>query len=378
MTMINLDIQSVESHGVKELYIAVTPSVSVSSEVLIREVFIAVSDILKTNQASILQERIFASTDDAMKRACAARKTAYGELDDGVLPSLLICQNGLIDPFAGIQVHAVTHNTSPKIVYDQGVGVGRVIDLPNGQFLTLSGLSCPNLMNPNEQALGMLHRAERILRCIGADFKTVARTWMWLNDILTWYDEFNQIRNAFFAKQGILTSGIENHMPASTGVGLRPANGAFCSMDLAAILTPPASIQCIHTSDKQQSAFEYGSAFSRATRALSPSSEVVYISGTAAIDEKGATTHLNNPEGQIKDTIENIRAVMKQMDCIDNQVVQAVAYCKDTQVKQIFNQIKHKLKWPWITVICDICRDNLLFEAEVTIQSNMTQKSCSA
>jgi len=54
------------------------------------------------------------------------------------------------------------------------------------------------------------------------------------------------------------------------------------------------------------------------------------------------------------------------MKCIDEDVVQVIAYCKTTEVERVFNSLKGTLPWPWITVICDICRDDLLFEIEAT------------
>jgi hypothetical protein len=54
------------------------------------------------------------------------------------------------------------------------------------------------------------------------------------------------------------------------------------------------------------------------------------------------------------------------MNCKDEDVVQVVAYCKTTEVEKIFNASKNALAWPWVTVICDICRPELLFEIEAT------------
>ena len=54
------------------------------------------------------------------------------------------------------------------------------------------------------------------------------------------------------------------------------------------------------------------------------------------------------------------------MNAADEDVVQVIAYCKTTQVEKIFNVLKDALPWPWVTVICDICRDDLLFEIEAT------------
>jgi hypothetical protein len=52
------------------------------------------------------------------------------------------------------------------------------------------------------------------------------------------------------------------------------------------------------------------------------------------------------------------------MSCRDEDVVQVVAYCKNTEVEKIFNDLKGRLRWPWVTAICDICRPELLFEIE--------------
>jgi hypothetical protein len=54
------------------------------------------------------------------------------------------------------------------------------------------------------------------------------------------------------------------------------------------------------------------------------------------------------------------------MHCRDEDVVQAVAYCKTTEVEKIFNALKGNIPWPLVTTICDICRPDLLFEMEAT------------
>ena len=115
---------------------------------------------------------------------------------------------------------------------------------------------------------------------------------------------------------------------------------------------------------KQQCALEYGSAFSRASRAITPAGETVFVSGTASIDAGGATTNIGDAAGQINATIENVQAVLKDMHCLEDDVVYAIAYCKTTEVEKIFNGVKGNLSWPWITVICDVCRPDLLFEIE--------------
>ena len=135
-------------------------------------------------------------------------------------------------------------------------------------------------------------------------------------------------------------------------------------MDLMAVLKPPNSIQCLQAAGKQQSALAYGSAFSRACRAITLAGETVFVSGTASIDASGATTNVGNAAAQINTSIENVRAVLKDMHCRDEDVVQVVCYCKTVEVERTFDELKGNLPWPWVTAIGDICRPELLFEIE--------------
>ena len=133
---------------------------------------------------------------------------------------------------------------------------------------------------------------------------------------------------------------------------------------MTAVLEPASSIELLAAIGRQQCAFDYGSAFSRASRASSPAGKTVFISGTASIDVKGNTTHIGDAKGQIATTIENVRAVLRDMNCQDGDVVQVVAYCKTAEVEGVFEEFRSQLNWPWITTIGDICRDDLLFEIE--------------
>ena len=213
---------------------------------------------------------------------------------------------------------------------------------------------------------GVLEKAEAILQNFGADFSDVPRTWMWLGDILTWYDSFNQIRNDFFAERGLITEKEIQPLPASTGIGLLPLNNGNCAMDLIAVIEPSKSIKYLPSTGRQYCAFEYGSAFSRASVAITPGAETAYVSGTASIDLDGRTTNIDDPLGQINDTVLNVRSVLKDVNCQDDDIFQAIAYCKTPEVEKVFNSLKTDLNWPFLTVVCDICRPELLFEIEAT------------
>jgi enamine deaminase RidA (YjgF/YER057c/UK114 family) len=330
-----------------------------------REIFSGVRDILHPKKAFILQERIF-STPAAVETIRQARSEVYGELDDGVAPSFLVAAEGSTGPIAGVQVHAIGTNSKPEIVRLDQTGCGRILRAPGCTILTLSSISAPKAGNNTQQARIMMEKGESVLKEFGADFLSVPRTWMWLKDILSWYDAFNKVRNDFFTERGLIGAGTRQSMPASTGIGLGPANGGHCGMDLIAVIEPTDCTQYLQVTGKQHCALNYGSAFSRASKSIMPAGQTVFVSGTASIDANGATTHIGDAQGQINATIENVRAVLSEMKCSEKDLVHAIAYCKTTEVEKVFNSLKDNLDWPWITVICNICRPDLLFEIEAT------------
>lgn len=359
----NFEIRSVESASATEIYISATPGQAVSLHDQAREIFSGIRDTLRSKEAYILQERIF-STLAATETIRQARYEAYGDLDDGVAPSFLVSAEGSSGPVAGVQVHAISTQNKPEVVNLDQSGCGRILRASGCTLLTLSSISAPQAGKNTEQAQVMMEKGEVVLKQFGADFLSVPRTWMWLKDILSWYDEFNKVRNDFFTERGLIGDGTRQSMPASTGIGLGPDNGGHCAMDLVAVLEPADCTEYLQVTGKQHCALEYGSAFSRASKATTPAGQTVYVSGTASIDADGATTNIGDAAGQINATIENVRAVLTEMQSSEKDLVQVIAYCKTTEVEEVFNSIKGNLDWPWITVICDICRPDLLFEIE--------------
>jgi len=362
---VNLDTRSIESSAATEIYISAVPTENVPPQEQAKEIFSRIRDTLRSKKARIVQERVFL-TQNVMEIVASVRSKEYGDINDGVAPGFLAGVEGIFGPIAGVQVHAISSDSSPEVINLEGTACGRILRVPGRTYLTLSQLSATHLAQPTKQARAMLEKAESALKQFGADFLSVPRTWMWLGDILSWYGDFNRVRNDFFTERGTIGKPSRQSMPASTGIGLAPDDGAKCAMDLIAVLEPADSIQYLPAVGKQHCALEYGSAFSRAARAITPAGETVFVSGTASIDANGETTNIGDAQGQINTTIENVQAVLRDMHAADEDVVQAVAYCKTTEVENIFNGLKSTLPWPWVTVICDICRPDLLFEIEAT------------
>lgn len=357
-------IYSAESAIATEIYITATPDTTIALENQAKEIYSNIARILKEKKASLFMERIFA-TSDATRKINDIRLKEYGPLDDSVLPSFLVCKPSIAaGSFAGVQVHAVISDQPLEIIDIEDKPFGRFFGSDGCKYLSISGLSVPQLDAPHDQARKMFELTEQAMEKFGGNYQCVPRTWLWLGDILSWYDDFNPVRSKFFIERGLLGKDSTMSMPASTGIGLGPDDGAACSMDLTAAIEPN-EIEYLQAAGKQQCAFEYGSAFSRASRATTPAGETVFVSGTAAIDAAGITTNIGKPKEQIEDTITNIQAVLRDMSCSDDEVVQVMAYCKTAEVEAVFNQMTEKPDWPWVIMICDVCRDNLLFEIEL-------------
>ena len=369
----------VESPAAAEIYISAWPDQSLPLHDQAHALFTAVKNELTAKNARILHERIFASAD-VTDLLCCARATAYGRLDDGVAPAILIGKEQPDRPIAGLHLHAVNAEADIQVIHADQKPCGRILTTPGSTLLTLSAITDRTTPQPADQARAVLEKAEAILRQYDADFLSVARTWMWLGGILAWYDDFNCVRNTFFTERGLIGPGTRQSMPASTGIGLAlarrgglagPPGRAECAMDLFAVLEPKGSTHYLQALGKQQCALEYGSAFSRAAKARTTAGQTLFVSGTASIDAAGRTTNLGDPAGQIVATIENVRAVLHDVGLADDDVVHVVAYCKTPQVEQVFNNLKTSIPWPWLTVVCDICRPELLFEIELAAVSNL-------
>lgn len=71
------------------------------------------------------------------------------------------------------------------------------------------------LNQPSSQAQRLFAKTARLLKEQGATYRDVARTWFYLTDILSWYPEFNQTRNAAYRGFGLLPGGLSSGSPTS-------------------------------------------------------------------------------------------------------------------------------------------------------------------
>ncbi len=213
-----------------------------------------------------------------------------------------------------------------------------------------------------EQSDRMFANCKRLLAQHGGQFTQVYRTWCYLMDIDRDYAEFNLSRNAFFEVEGVTL------LPASTGIQatMYPAR-ALTGMDLYALLdTEGVTIERMYTPTLNE-ADEYGSAFSRGMKLDLPDKVVLHISGTASVDEKGATVHLDDPYKQIERMLVNVKELLAAHGSTFEDITQIATFLKSADYLEMYESILKE--WgirhvPNTLVETGVCRPELLCELE--------------
>lgn len=363
----NTIVRNIEGKSGRELFITVVPdpAQSLSEQA---QAFAVIRQVLEKYHAWICQERIYVPADSVEKLA-ESRARQYGDYDDGVRPAWLV--GGPDGAIRGVQVYAVSSPERPQVLTVNGHRCARLIQSNHCRWITASSLPSHAPSSSEAQTRQAFEEAESLLQQAGGNLESIARTWFQLDKILDWYPRFNDTRTQFFTQRGLLKPGNGVRLPASTGIGVRPASQGSVLMDMFAVIADPACplspCLCKHqATGHQRSAFAYGSSFARAATACTPAGHTVFVSGTAAIDTAGKTCHIGDIPAQIGMTIDCLTAVLRDQQCSSSDVVQAIAYCKTAEVEECFKRLRPENSWPWIMVRGDVCRDDLLFEAEVT------------
>jgi enamine deaminase RidA (YjgF/YER057c/UK114 family) len=197
--------------------------------------------------------------------------------------------------------------------------------------------------------------------------KDIGRTWFYLDDILSWYGEFNRVRNDVFARNELRPHSL----PASTGVSGRNPLGAALTAAAWAVRPrdPAASVVHAAPSPEQCPAPAYGSAFSRAVEIRSAGFRQLLVSGTASIAPDGKTEHVGNVRAQIERTMQVAGAILESRRMAFADVSLATAFFKSPADAPLFAGwlARQGLSaMPVVSACCDICRDDLLFEIELS------------
>jgi enamine deaminase RidA (YjgF/YER057c/UK114 family) len=271
-----------------------------------------------------------------------------------------------------IQAYAVVPN-SPALAAVEAVspaaehGTAKVVRIGDCRHLyvaNLIGKSSTGQLPKSfrDQCDAMFAQANHLVQSHTASFADVLRTWLYLDDMDGDYGELNASRNRFFAEHAV------RRLPASTGIGGGPhPRGARCAMDLYTLLNPQgAKIEVMHTPTLNEAA-EYGSSFSRGMKVVLPEKTLLFISGTASVDEAGATVHVDDVAAQIDRMLVNIAELLRPHGATFGDVAQAITYLKSPEYLDAFRQTAAQRglgEAPNTLVKADVCRPDLLCEME--------------
>ena len=272
------------------------------------------------------------------------------------------------EALTGTQIRAIAGTAVERIRIDGRV-VGSVFADEYARYARLADLRSSDPSLPRaRQARQTFEMMESAFQAVGMGFSDCVRTWLYLDDILDWYGEFNKVRDAFFRERNV----FDGLVPASTGIGGSNAAGSAVIANAIAIQAIDPSAGAIKAfplpSPLQCPALEYGSSFSRAVEVAFRDHRHLMVSGTASIEPGGKTACLDDTLGQIDLTMKVVAGILESRKMDWSDVTRAIAYIKDGTEAPLFT------KWladnslpplPMVTAENDICRPELLFEIEV-------------
>jgi enamine deaminase RidA (YjgF/YER057c/UK114 family) len=324
----------------------------------------------------IAAEKVFLSdiggqTDHLLKIRGEFHGSSNGDRDP--LPALTLVEQPPARPGQLCEVQAMVMLSGDgrplpsRAVQGSPIGAsGKVIEAGGARHLFLASLT-GGLPGDGrifaDQAAAMFACAQAALRREGQTFHDVVRTWIYLKDIDSHYDDLNRTRRAFFSRNGVRLA------PASTGIkGVVQPEDRDCGLDLRAVSgDPDLEISSIHAPTLNE-APSYGSDFSRGLRVTMADRSILYISGTASIDLAGRIVAEGDIEGQVDRMLLNVEALLAGQGASAADLVSAVTYLKRPGHRDPLREACRRRGFsestPHTICVADICRPDWLCEME--------------
>lgn len=379
-----VDIRRADGREAREIFFSCQPSAgSAEPEAQAAAVYQTILETLGAEGASygaVVSEWVFLRNARADLHACRSARhrvlKTNGSPDHQ--PAITCVQQPPLDADAAlaILVHAVIPRTD-----GQHASPGRTLvpatacECPEcsrsrGYLFSVgaeSRLQTGNLYGHGADAYRQTHSlfelAEDLLEQAGMAFSNVTRTWIYLSEMNRDYPDLNRARREFFRSRRIDPS------PASTGIGAGLAAPAHdISLVFSAMQADALPPRVVMTTPTLNEAPVYGADFSRGTRIEDSNKTGLLISGTASLDETGATVHVGDFDGQADRMLVNVAALLDGQGATFDDVVSAITYVKDPANA---DRLREKLReagfggFPNMLVEAAVCRPELLCETEV-------------
>jgi len=371
----------VSSAGDDQVHLTACVSDPVEPAVACRQAYVAAARALEERGAEPVHERVFGSLT-VRQEVAAAREAALTESGLPARTPFTYIQGHPLwgEGFAGFELYAVRPERQGAVwtIGRGGVAWGRGWQRKGARFLLLHSVhgrqdGRERQADRTAETCRMFSLAHELLRENGASYSDVVTTWIYLSDILAWYDEFNQARNASYRKMGLMPERRTGplNLPASTGIRGENPYGAWAVMDVMAVTGEPGirpKVSCM-SNVKQNEAYDYGSAFSRGICVEEADVTHLMISGTAAIDEQGRSMFPGDARAQVARTLETVEALIAPRGADLNDICEATVFLKRPEDEPAYREVMRQRgleQLPAVCVVADVCRDELLFEMDAT------------
>lgn len=326
------------------------------------EMFGRLGVALKELDAAIVKLMIFGSTSASPAAAEAMRRVFGGVGWPVTWVEGAACDGNLV---GGMQVFALAGSAVQRIVQNGRV-VGSVFEEGGARQCVLGGVGPREICsNRAEQTRATIGHMQEALGQAGFSFADVVRTWFYMDDIRSWYTEFNAVRTEIYSRIQFRAGSL----PASTGIAGRNPMRAALVAGAWAVRPVDGSVQIREVASPLQCpATAYGSSFSRAVEISSAHGRRLLVSGTASVAQDGETAHVGTAPAQVALSMRIAAAILKSRGMSFADVTRATAYFTAAANAPLFATwlARHGLgTLPVVCACCDICRPDLLFEVEL-------------
>lgn len=371
-----IEVRASERESFTEFHVTATVDGDMPVSLAADRLFADVAAVLAERHIQPIQEKLYGLStvrEEVMQRREAAYR-AHGI--DRSMPATWIQGTPLGGSrFVGLQIWGVVpRNGEPCVttVENPVTGRGRLWRGVGFQMLHLPGVrgtAADGTLPAGHvaQATAMFANIGEGVQAHGFRYNQVVRTWIYVRRLLEWYNDLNRIRTAQYHQAGIGgPAGVP--FPASTGIQCF-SDDEECIVDVLALDSTGghAVATPIRNSPRQDSSFNYGSAFSRGMTLDIEGKRTVHVSGTASINTAGLSTHIGDAECQSLETLMSIAAILEEQGGTLHNITSATLFCKTREAWEAWQRVSRLLQipdFPKVCVIADVCRDNLLVEME--------------
>lgn len=284
---------------------------------------------------------------------------------DAAMPSFRLCRPEGFFPPVELPFLSPQGRRVREIVRGGRV-VATVFEDDDARYLLAAGVQPADLSAPRGvQATSAFQELENVLAEERMSFADVVRTWLYIDRVCEWYDEFNAARSAFFEPRKV----FETFLPASTGIGCGNVDGAALVAGAVAMVPKRAGVRAeIVESPLQAPAMAYKSSFSRAAEIITPATRHLFVSGTASIKPNShEVAYVGDIARQIDCTMNAVKAILESRGHAWKDVTRAIVYLKRPEFREAWRAWLAANGLPVsfaAETVCDVCRDEWLFEIE--------------